>query len=142
MSDLLEAKVPDIGDFTDVPVIEVLVQLGDRVEKDQGLVTLESDKATMEVPAPAAGIVKALKVKLDDMVSEGTVIGLLEVNGAEEAPSTDKIAAVVPSAEPAPQAAPDIPPGPESRHYVSRRLRCYPRRFLSPRRHYASLRVS
>ncbi len=107
MSDLLEAKVPDIGNFTAVPVIEILVQPGDRVEKDQGLVTLESDKATMEVPAPAAGIIKALKVKLDDTVSEGTIIGLLEVDGTEEAPSGDETA-------PTPKAEQDVPPADES----------------------------
>ena len=71
MANTIEVKVPDIGGFDDVPVIEVLVAVGDEVAKDQGLVTLESDKATMEVPAAADGVVKALKVALGDKVSEG-----------------------------------------------------------------------
>ena len=72
MAELKEASVPDIGGYDDVPVIEVLVAVGDTVAKDQGLVTLESDKATMEVPAPFAGVVKELKVKVGDAVSEGS----------------------------------------------------------------------
>lgn len=74
----IEIKVPDIGSHGDVPVIEVLVAAGDTVSKDQGLVTLESDKATMEVPAPEAGTVVELKVQLGDSVSEGHVIAVLE----------------------------------------------------------------
>jgi dihydrolipoamide dehydrogenase len=74
----LEVKVPDIGDFKDVEVIEVLVKPGDRVEKEQSLLTLESDKATMEIPSPVAGAVKSLLVKLGDKVSEGTPILVLE----------------------------------------------------------------
>jgi pyruvate dehydrogenase E2 component (dihydrolipoamide acetyltransferase) len=77
-----EVKVPDIGDYKDVPVIEIAVKVGDRVEKEQSLVTLESDKATMDVPSPAAGVVKEIKVKVGDAVSEGTVIVLLEGAGA------------------------------------------------------------
>src|SRR3546814_16578416 len=73
-STLFRSKVPDIGDYDGVPVIELLVSVGDRVEKDQGLVTLESDKATMEVPSSVAGVVKELRVKLGDSVSEGDVI--------------------------------------------------------------------
>ncbi|HBK56315.1 MAG TPA: branched-chain alpha-keto acid dehydrogenase subunit E2, partial [Xanthomonadales bacterium] len=78
MAQITEARVPDIGDFADVPVIELLVQVGDRVTKDQGLLTLESDKATMEVPAPFAGVVRELRVKVDDRVSEGAVVALIE----------------------------------------------------------------
>ncbi|HET6604587.1 MAG TPA: dihydrolipoyllysine-residue acetyltransferase [Xanthomonadaceae bacterium] len=78
MAETREARVPDIGDFEGVPVIEVLVAEGDRVEKDQGLVTLESDKATMEVPAPFAGTVTSLKVKVGDEVAEGALIALIE----------------------------------------------------------------
>jgi pyruvate dehydrogenase E2 component (dihydrolipoamide acetyltransferase) len=77
-----EVRVPDIGDFKDVPVIELMVKPGDRVKREDPLVTLESDKATMEVPAPAAGVVKAIKVKVGDKVSEGTLILLLESEGA------------------------------------------------------------
>ena len=71
-------KVPDIGDFKDIPVIEMNVKVGDKVEKEQSLVTLESDKATMDVPSPAAGTVKEIKVKVGDNVSEGTLIVVLE----------------------------------------------------------------
>ncbi|MGN6313122.1 MAG: dihydrolipoyl dehydrogenase [Rhodanobacteraceae bacterium] len=81
----IELKVPAIGDFTDVPVIEVLVKPGDRVEKDQGLLTLESAKATMEVPATAAGIIKELRVKEGDTVSEGSVIAVVETSASAEA---------------------------------------------------------
>ena len=71
-----EVKVPDIGNCSGVPVIEVLVKVGDSVAKDQGLVTLESDKATMEVPSSVAGVVKEIKVKLGDEISEGHVVAL------------------------------------------------------------------
>ena len=73
-----EARVPDIGGYDDVPVIEVLVAVGDTVARDQGLVTLESDKATMEVPAPFAGVVRELRVKVGDTISEGGVVALIE----------------------------------------------------------------
>ena len=81
----IESKVPDIGGHGDVPVIEILVAVGDTVKKDQGLVTLESDKATMEVPAAADGVVKALKVRLGDTVSEGSVIAVIEGAASESA---------------------------------------------------------
>jgi dihydrolipoamide dehydrogenase len=89
MSSVIEVKVPDIGDFKDVPVIELLVKPGDRVTKEASLITLESDKATMEVPSPEAGVVKEVKLKLGDKVSEGSVILLLEAAGAaaEAAPA-------------------------------------------------------
>ena len=86
MSDIKEAKVPDIGDYDGVPVIEILVAVGDTVKKDQGLVTLESDKATMEVPSPFAGVVKEIKVKLGDEIAEGAVVALIETSeGAADA---------------------------------------------------------
>ncbi len=78
MSNLIEVQVPDIGDFDEVDVIEVLVAEGDRIEVDQSLITVESDKASMEIPSSAAGIVKSLKVKVGDKVSEGTVLLELE----------------------------------------------------------------
>ena len=78
MAELKEVHVPDIGGYDDVPVIEVLVAVGDTVKADQGLVTLESDKATMEVPAPFAGVIRELKVKLGDTLSEGSVVALIE----------------------------------------------------------------
>ena len=81
MAELKEARVPDIGGYDDVPVIELLVAVGDAVKPDQGLVTLESDKATMEVPAPFAGVVRELKVKVGDKLSEGSVVALIEAEG-------------------------------------------------------------
>lgn len=78
MADLKEARVPDIGDYDGVPVIELLVAVGDTVAQDQGLVTLESDKATMEVPAPFAGVIRELKVKIGDSLAEGSVVALIE----------------------------------------------------------------
>ncbi|MFM6922545.1 MAG: biotin/lipoyl-containing protein, partial [Polynucleobacter victoriensis] len=82
MTKVLEIKVPDIGDYKGVPVIEVHIKAGDRVEKEQSLVTLESDKATMDVPSSHAGIVKEVKVKVGDSISEGDVVILLEEDGA------------------------------------------------------------
>ena len=97
MAELKEARVPDIGGHDDVPVIELLVKPGDTVAKDQGLITLESDKATMEVPSPFAGTIKELKVKLGDTLSEGGLVAVIEVAGDAAAP---------PRAEP--EAASDI----------------------------------
>ncbi|WP_295859516.1 dihydrolipoyl dehydrogenase [uncultured Xanthomonas sp.] len=112
---VIEVKVPDIGDYSDVPVIEVLVAVGDTVKKDQGLVTLESDKATLEVPSAAAGVIKELKVKLGDTLSEGAVIALLETaDGAAAAPAAAP--AEVPASKPpvAPShRAPAEPPAPK-----------------------------
>jgi pyruvate dehydrogenase complex dihydrolipoamide acetyltransferase, long form len=103
MADLKEARVPDIG-HADVPVIEVLVKVGDRVEKEQSLITLESDKATMEVPAPFAGTVKELKLKVGDEVSEGAVIALIEADDAAAAPAPKAEEAPKPAPTPAPTA--------------------------------------
>ena len=83
MAELKEARVPDIGDFDGVPVIEILVAPGDTVEKDQGLVLLESDKATMEVPSPFAGVVKEIKVSVDDKVAEGALVATIEAGGED-----------------------------------------------------------
>ena len=110
MAQVSEVKVPDIGNYTNVPVIEVLVKPGDTVAKDQGLVTLESDKATMEVPSPIAGVVKELKVKLNDEVSEGTVVALIEA--ADAAAPTKAAPAPAPEKAAAPAAAPA--PGPDA----------------------------
>ena len=93
----IDIKVPDIGNYSDIPVIELLVKPGETVRKDQGLVTLESDKATMEVPSSVAGVVKELKVKLGDTVSEGRVVAIVE---------TDAVAAAPPAA---PASAPPVP---------------------------------
>ena len=117
MASTIEIKVPDIGNYHDVPVIELLVKPGDTVRKDQGLVTLESDKATMEVPAPAAGVVKELKVKLGDAVSEGTLVALIEAAASVAAvaapPEPAKAAGSTPATRPAAVAAPaTIAPAP------------------------------
>jgi len=115
MANTIEVKVPDIGDYSDVPVIEILVAVGDTVKKDQGLVTLESDKATLEVPSSAAGVVKEIKVKLGDALSEGSVVAVLEAEGtvasapAPVAPAAPAAPAPTPAAAPAaavPAAAP------------------------------------
>ena len=115
MAELMEARVPDIGDDKDVPVIELLVKPGDTVKKDQGLVTLESDKATMEVPAPFDGIVREVKVKVGDALSEGSVVALIEPAAAEAAkpaPAVAAAAAPVAPAPPAPVAASAPAPAP------------------------------
>jgi pyruvate dehydrogenase E2 component (dihydrolipoamide acetyltransferase) len=121
---VIPVKVPDIGDFKDVPVIEVFVKPGDAVKPEDPLVTLESDKATMDVPAPSAGVVKELKVKVGDKVSEGSVILLLEAAGTTQpaasgsakkndvpsAPSTAAEAAATAPAAAKPAAAPAAAP--------------------------------
>ena len=105
MSKLIEIHVPDIGDYSDVPVIEVLVKVGDVIEKEQSVVTLESDKATMDVPSSHAGIVKEIKVKVGDVISEGALVLVIE--------SSETAAASAPAASAsAPQAAPAIVPVP------------------------------
>ena len=110
MANAIEIKVPDIGNYSGVPVIEILIKPGDSVKKDQGIVTLESDKATMEVPSPAAGVIKEIKVKLGDEVGEGALIALLEsAEAATAAPAPAQAAKAAPApvaAAPAPSAAP------------------------------------
>ncbi len=112
MSQLLEIKVPDIGDYQDVPVIEVHIKPGDRVEKEQSLITLESDKATMDVPSSHAGVVKEVKVKVGDNISEGGVVLLLEASDASaSAPASSAApAAQVAPVAPAPVASTPTPP--------------------------------
>ena len=115
MTELTEVRVPDIGDFSDVPVIEVLVEAGDRIRPEDPLVTLESDKATMDVPAPAAGVVRELAVAVGDNVSEGSVLLRIEAEGVEgEAAGGGVSAATGPEtakpAEAAGDAAADEPP--------------------------------
>ena len=119
MADIRDAKVPDLGNSSDVPVIELLVAVGDRVRKDQGLVTLESDKATMEVPSPFAGIVREITVKLGDALSEGHVVAKIEVEEGAAAPAPaaapaapKAVAAPVPAPAPAPAAKPVSAPAP------------------------------
>lgn len=84
MSNLVEIKVPDIGDFKDVEIIEILVKAGDSVKNDASVLVLESDKATMEIPSPSAGTVRELKVKVGDKVSQGTLFMMLETAAAEQ----------------------------------------------------------
>src|SRR5512134_1575626 len=103
MGAITEVKVPDIGDFKDVPIIEVMVKPGDTVKPEDPLITLESDKATMDVPSPAGGVVKAVSVAIGDKVSEGSLILTLEAEGAAEA------AARPPKVSPPP--APTTAPG-------------------------------
>src|SRR6267143_1589051 len=98
----IEVKVPDIGDFKSVEVIEVLVKPGDAVAKEQSLVTLESDKATMEIPSPGAGVVKELRIKVGDKVSQGSPILVLESAQPEKRPAAPQ------PAPPAPSAAADL----------------------------------
>src|SRR5262247_1302212 len=101
---LIEVKVPDIGDFKDVAVIEMLVKPGDRVAVEQSLITIESDKASMEIPSSAAGVVREMKVKLGDKVSQGSTVLMLE-DGAAGAPAPAPAPAAAPST-PAKKAAP------------------------------------
>jgi dihydrolipoamide dehydrogenase len=115
MAQLTEVRVPDIGDFKDVPVIDVLVKPGDRIEKEASLITLESDKATMDVPSPEAGVVKEVKVKVGDKVSEGTLILTLEAEAAEakvEAARAEAPPANAPERPAAPPPAPALAPPP------------------------------
>ena len=112
MAEIKEALVPDIGDYSDIPVIEVLVAVGDTVKKDQGLVTLESDKATMEVPSSVAGVVKELKVKVGDSLSEGKVVALIEVAEGEAEAAKPAAAAPAPAKAAAPAAATQSAPAP------------------------------
>ena len=121
MSQIIEIKVPDIGDYKDVPVIEVLVKVGDTVEKEQSIVVLESDKATMDVPSSHSGVVKEVKVKIGDSLSEGSVVIMLEEGAssttAAPAAAPAPVAAAVPQAK-APAVEPPIklapPPPPVS----------------------------
>ena len=84
---LVEVKVPDIGDFDEVAVIELMVKVGDTIKAEQSLITVESDKASMEIPSSSAGVVKELRVKLGDKVKQGSVVLVLEASGAASAPA-------------------------------------------------------
>ncbi|MDX9700241.1 MAG: dihydrolipoyllysine-residue acetyltransferase [Rhodocyclaceae bacterium] len=110
MSQLIEVKVPDIGDFSDVPVIELFVQPGDTVKVDDAIATLESDKATMDVPSSAAGVVKEVLVKVGDRVSEGVV--MIKVEAAEAAAEAVSAANATPAPASAPASAPTPAPAP------------------------------
>ncbi len=111
--ELIEAKVPDIGDYQGVPVIEVLVAVGDTVKADQGLVTLESDKATMEVPSPADGVVESIAVKVGDELAEGSLVATLRGGSSASASKTAAPAPAQERAESTKQSPPPAPPTPQ-----------------------------
>lgn len=100
-TNLIDIKVPDIGDFDEVSVIEVLVKPGDTIKPEQSLITVESDKASMEIPASQGGVVKEIKVKLGDMVKQGSVVLTLEVAGAAASAPVDAPKVPAPAAAPA-----------------------------------------
>ena len=108
----IEVKVPDIGDFTDIPIIEIFVKPGDPVKAEDSLITLESDKATMDVPSPAAGTVKEVRVKVGDKVSEGSPIVIVETSG--DAPDSGAAGSASTSASTPPATTPSAkaPPAP------------------------------
>jgi pyruvate dehydrogenase E2 component (dihydrolipoamide acetyltransferase) len=108
----IEVKVPDIGDFKDVPIIEVLVKPGDAIKQEDPLVTLESDKATMEVPSPATGTVKEVRAKVGDKVAEGSLILLLDANGAGAGATPSSRSTSAPATSSAPPAAAPTTPAP------------------------------
>ncbi|MCH1992471.1 dihydrolipoyl dehydrogenase, partial [Achromobacter xylosoxidans] len=109
MSNTVQIKVPDIGDFKEVEVIEVLVAVGDTIKAEQSLITVESDKASMEIPASTGGVVKSINVKVGDKVAEGSVVLEVEASdaapAAKQAPKADAPKAEAPKAEAKPAAA-------------------------------------
>ena len=110
---LVEVKVPDIGDFDEVAVIELMVKVGDTIKAEQSLITVESDKASMEIPSSSAGVVKELRVKLGDKVKQGSVVLVLEASGAASAPApVEAPAAAAPVIAPAVASAPTEAPAP------------------------------
>jgi len=110
---LKEILVPDIGDFTEVEVIEVLVAAGDTIAAEDSLISVESDKATMEIPAPEGGVVKEIKIAIGDKIAEGSLILMLEPSG-EAAPAEETVTAEAaqPAPAPAPTPAPRSAPAP------------------------------
>ena len=112
MSQILEVKIPDIGDFHDIPVIEVMVKPGDVVKAEDSLITLESDKSTMDVPAPTAGVVKDVKVKVGDKVSKDTLVLLLEVTAVAQKVAAPAAPAPVKAVTPPTPAATASAPAP------------------------------
>jgi len=112
----IDIQVPDIGDFDEVTVIELLVKAGDPIKAEQSLITVESDKASMEIPSSHAGVVKELKVKLGDKVSEGTLVLTLETTetGAQASPVSAATSSPAPATSPAPSPAPSLVPTPQA----------------------------
>ena len=123
MANRIEVKVPDIGDFKDVAVIELLVKPGEVIAVDTALIMVESDKASMEIPASHAGTVKELKVKLGDKVSEGSVILSLDSDAAG-APAAAPTPPAAPAAQPAPPAAAAQPAPPAASYAGGADLEC------------------
>ena len=119
---LVEVKVPDIGDFDEVTVIELMVKVGDTIKAEQSLITVESDKASMEIPSSTAGVVKELRVKLGDKVKQGSVVLVLEASGATSAPAAAPVeapAAATPVTAPAVASAPTEAPAPVAASVVA-----------------------
>ena len=112
MSQVIEVKVPDIGDFKDVPIIELCVKEGDTVNAEDALVTLESDKATIDIPSPAGGVIKELKVNIGDKVSEGSLIAVLEAADAASPSAQPPAAAPTPTPATAAAASSEVPAPP------------------------------
>jgi len=110
MAQIVEVKVPDIGDFKDVPIIELLVKAGDEVKAEDSLMTLESDKATMDIPSPVSGVVTELKVKVGDKVAEGVTLALVSVSEGATAAAGKADVAAAPSPVPSPVAAAPVAP--------------------------------
>ena len=121
MSQLIEVKVPDIGDFKDVPIIELLIKVGDTVKAEDSLMTLKSDKATMDIPSPVGGVISELKVQVGDKVAEGVLLALVSVSGGSQGVGAGTTAAapaaastvatpVAPTADPAAAPAPVAAP--------------------------------
>ncbi len=112
MSEMVQVKVPDIGDFDEVEIIEVLVAVGDQVAEEDSLITVESDKATMEIPSSHSGTVKEVKVNVGDKIAEGGLVVILESSGAAAAASSETAKEEAPAAEPAPTPAVEVAPKP------------------------------
>ncbi len=110
MSDVVEVKVPDIGEFKDVPVIEVLVKAGDTVKAEDSLITLESDKATMDVPSPVGGTITEIKVKVGDKLAEGSLVAMIKVPAGTHSAGAGATAAAAPVTAPAPVASAPVAP--------------------------------
>ncbi len=121
---LIDIKVPDIGDFKDVAVIELLVKAGDTITQEQSLITVESDKASMEIPSSHAGVVKEVKLKIGDTINEGSVILSLEAAGEAAAAAPASAVRCCPAPlRPAPSAAPAPAPARELRRWRRSRVR-------------------
>jgi pyruvate dehydrogenase E2 component (dihydrolipoamide acetyltransferase) len=124
MAERVEFTLPDIGDFHDVDVVEVLVSVGQRVEKEQSLIVLESDKATMEIPSPVAGVIEALHVGVGDRVNEGDPIAVIRAEGG--------VPEAKPATRPQPPAAPAPKPEPAAAHAPAHRAEAEPEAAAAP----------